>query len=142
VTMYLRCLTGDHPRHWVQWLPWVEFCYNSTFQSFLCTTPFCVVYGRYPLVMLLYGCYPLAVPLYVHVLMLDQQLMARDEFLNEVCDRLEQAQQLYKEAYDKNHRDVTFAVEDWVWLRLLHRPIASLITHDYDKLGPCFYVPF
>jgi hypothetical protein len=114
VTMYLRCLTGDHPRHWVQWLPWVEFCYNSTFQSFLCTTPFCVVYGRFPLVMLLYGCYPLAVPLYVHVLMLDQQLMARDEFLNEVCDRLEQAQQLYKEAYDKNHRDVTFAVEDWV----------------------------
>jgi hypothetical protein len=29
--MYLRYLTEDRPRHWVQWLPWAEFCYNSAF---------------------------------------------------------------------------------------------------------------
>jgi hypothetical protein len=28
ITMYLRCLTGDRPRQWLQWLPWAEFCYN------------------------------------------------------------------------------------------------------------------
>jgi hypothetical protein len=45
VTMYLRCFTGDRPRHWVQWLPWAEFYYNS-FQSSLRATPFRIVYGR------------------------------------------------------------------------------------------------
>jgi E3 ubiquitin-protein ligase DOA10 len=30
ITMYLRCLVGDHPR---QWLLLAEFYYNSSFQS-------------------------------------------------------------------------------------------------------------
>jgi hypothetical protein len=30
-SMYVRWLTGDHPCHWVQWLPWAKFCFNSTF---------------------------------------------------------------------------------------------------------------
>jgi hypothetical protein len=75
-----------------------------------------------------------------HVPAVDQQLAACDEFILEVRDRLEQAQQLYKEAYDKNHRDLVFAVGDWVWLRLLHRPIASLSTHGRGKLGPRFQI--
>jgi hypothetical protein len=48
ITMYLRCLTGDRPRQWLQWLPWAEFCYNSTYQSSLRTSPFRVVFGRDP----------------------------------------------------------------------------------------------
>jgi hypothetical protein len=50
----------------------------------------------------------------------DQQLAARDEFMAEIRDRLEQDQQLYKDAYNKKHRDLVFTVGDWVWLRLLH----------------------
>jgi hypothetical protein len=136
VTMYLRCLTGDRPRHWVQWLPWAEFCYNSSFQSSLRAIPFRVVYG----------CDPLTVPPYApgspRVSTVDQQLAACDEFVVEIHDCLEQAHQLYKAAYDKNHHDLTFMVGDWVWLRLLHRPIASLSTHGHGKLGPRFYGPF
>jgi hypothetical protein len=49
---------------------------------------------------------------------------------------------LYKEAYDKNHREIVFVMGDWVWLRLLHRLIASISTHGHDKLGPRFYGPF
>jgi transposase InsO family protein len=48
ITMYLRCLTGDRPRQWLQWLPWAEFCYNSTHQSSLRTSSFRVVFGRDP----------------------------------------------------------------------------------------------
>jgi len=33
IAMYLRCLTGDHPRQWIRWLPWAEFCYNSSYQA-------------------------------------------------------------------------------------------------------------
>ena len=40
IAMYLCYLTGYRPRNWLQWLPWVEFCYNSSFQAVLGTTPF------------------------------------------------------------------------------------------------------
>jgi hypothetical protein len=29
--VYLRCLAGDRPRSWLRWLPWAEFCYNSSY---------------------------------------------------------------------------------------------------------------
>ena len=45
IAMYLRCLTGDRPRNWLEWLPWAEFCYNSSYQQSLKTSPFEVVYG-------------------------------------------------------------------------------------------------
>jgi hypothetical protein len=40
IAMYLRCITGDRPRDWLDWLPWAEFCYNSSFHTALRTTPF------------------------------------------------------------------------------------------------------
>jgi transposase InsO family protein len=48
ITMYLRCLVGDRPRQWLKWLQWVEYCYNTTFQSSIRTSPFKVVYGGDP----------------------------------------------------------------------------------------------
>ena len=48
ITMYLRCLTGDRPRDWLDWLSWAEFCYNTAYHTTLQTTPFQVVYGRPP----------------------------------------------------------------------------------------------
>jgi hypothetical protein len=48
ITMYLRCLAGDRPKSWLKWLPWAEFCYNSSYQSALKCSPFKVVYGREP----------------------------------------------------------------------------------------------
>jgi hypothetical protein len=44
--MYLRCLIGDRSKSWLQWLPWVEYCYNSLYQTTLKTTMFHVVYGH------------------------------------------------------------------------------------------------
>jgi hypothetical protein len=46
--MYLCCLTVDRPRQWLHWLPWVEYLYNTAFQSALKDTPFRVVYGHDP----------------------------------------------------------------------------------------------
>jgi hypothetical protein len=40
------------------------------------------------------------------VLTVAQQLAERDEFLTEIRDHLEQAQQQYKSYYDKKHRDL------------------------------------
>jgi hypothetical protein len=45
-----------------------------------------------------------------------QQLMERDEFICQVRERLKQAQNHYKLWYDRNHRELEFHLEDWVWL--------------------------
>jgi hypothetical protein len=118
--MYLRCLTGDRPWQWLHWLPWAEFCYNTSFQSLLRTSPFQVVYGRAPLSIRSFS------PGEARVPVVQAQMQQRDEFLQEVRKRLEQAQQHYKHFYDRKHREVTYTVGQWVWLRLIHRSLASL----------------
>lgn len=54
IVMYLRCLAGDRPRSWLQWLHWAEYCYNTSYQSSLQVTPFRVAYGRDPPAMVQY----------------------------------------------------------------------------------------
>jgi len=66
----------------------------------------------------------------------DALLRSRDDILAEVRQRLLQAQQLSKRYYDANHRELEFAVGDWVWLRLLHRTAQSLDPSARRKLGP------
>jgi hypothetical protein len=130
ITMYLRCLTGDRPHSWLQWLPWAEFCYNSAFHSSIRTSPFKVVYGREPPSVRAYTTGEARLP------PVQQQLTTRDEFLVETKERLEQAQQYYKLHYDRKHREVEFQVGQLVWLRLISRPLASLEVQGRGKLGP------
>jgi len=52
--VYLHCLASDRPRSWLRWLPWTEFCYNSSYQTALRATLFEVVYGRPPPTMASY----------------------------------------------------------------------------------------
>jgi hypothetical protein len=85
ITIYLRCLAGDRPRSWLQWLPWAEFCYNTSLQSALKTTPFEVVYGRPP---------PTLIPFQsgsTRVATVDRQLRDRDTFIAEIRERLLEA---------------------------------------------------
>jgi hypothetical protein len=74
--------------------------------------------------------------------MVQAQMQHRDEFLQEVQERLEQAQQQYKHFYDRKHQEVTFTIGQWVWLRLIHRSLASLDVKGRTKLGPKFYGSF
>uniref|UniRef100_A0A0A8Z8Y1 Tf2-1-like SH3-like domain-containing protein n=1 Tax=Arundo donax TaxID=35708 RepID=A0A0A8Z8Y1_ARUDO len=68
--------------------------------------------------------------------------MERDEFLAEIRDRLEHAQQYAKGQHDRKHREVSFVVGQWVWVRLLHWPLASLDVKGRSKLGPRFFGPY
>ena len=45
---YLRCMTGEKPREWTQWLALAEYWYNTNFHTSINTTPFEVVYGQPP----------------------------------------------------------------------------------------------
>lgn len=33
IAMYLHCITRDRPRTWLEWLPWAEYCYNTSYHS-------------------------------------------------------------------------------------------------------------
>jgi hypothetical protein len=136
IVMYLRCLTGDRPRQWLRWLPWAEYIYNTAYQSALKTTPFAVVYGRDPPTIRSYE------PGETRVAAVAKSMAARDELLADARARLEQAQEVYKKHYDKRHREVHFAVGDWVWLRLRHRTPASLQGVSKGKLRPKYYGPY
>ncbi|KAJ1259397.1 hypothetical protein BS78_10G151700 [Paspalum vaginatum] len=134
--MYLRCLAGDRPRSWLQWLPWAEFCYNTSYQSSLRTTPFRVVYGRDPPSLVQYQ------PGTARVAAVDRQLWDRDVFLAEIRERLLLAQNTMKLQSDKQRRDLSFAISDWVWLRLHHRQATAITAAGPSKLGPRFYGPY
>jgi hypothetical protein len=134
--MYLCCLTGDRPRDWLRWLPWAEYCYNTSFQSSIRTSPFRVVYGHDQPTVRSYSPGDTRLPA------VDTQLRDRDEFLAEVQERLDQAQQQHKAFYNRKHWQLEFVVGEWAWLRHLHRPIASLDVKGRGKLGPKFFRPF
>lgn len=75
ISMYLRCMTGDRPCAWLDWLPWAEFCYNTSFHSALKVSPFQVVYGRLPPPL------PPYQPGSARTDTVDSMLSNRDEFL-------------------------------------------------------------
>jgi len=117
-------------------LAWAEYCYNTSYHSALRATPFEVVYGRSPPPLLAYRAGSARTDT------VDGLLRDRDEVLAEIRERLLQAQQISKKYYDASHRELEFAVGDWVWLRLLHRTTQSLEPRAKGKLGPRFAGPF
>nr|GFA33517.1 hypothetical protein [Tanacetum cinerariifolium] len=45
---YLRCMTSEKPKEWVQWLALAKFWYNTNFHTAIQTTPYEAVYGQKP----------------------------------------------------------------------------------------------
>lgn len=45
---YLRCFVEGQPKKWVQWLPWAEWCFNTSYHTSSKFTPFELVYGYSP----------------------------------------------------------------------------------------------
>jgi hypothetical protein len=136
ITVYLHCMAGDRPRSWLRWLPWAEYCYNTSFQSVLKETPFRVVYGHAP---------PPLIPFQAgaaRVVAVDRQLKERDEFLTEIKDRLRQAQELMKASHDSKHRPLEFQVGQWVWLRLNSHTAIAIKDGAPSKLQPKYYGPY
>jgi hypothetical protein len=134
--MYLRCLIDDRLREWLRWLSWAEFYYNTAYQLVLHTSSFWVVFGRDPMSLRAYT------PGEARLPAVQQQLEERDELIMEIRELPHQAQQHYKAVYDGMHREVSFQPGQWVWLRLVHRPMASLDVKGRSKLGPKFYGSF
>jgi transposase InsO family protein len=133
ISMYLRCFTWDQPRQWLRWLPWAEYTYNTTFQTSLKDTPFKLVYGRDPPSIRSYEQGE------TRVQAVAKTMAEHNEMLKDASYRMEQAQASYKAHYDHRHRQLSYKVGDWVWLRVRHRTPLSLPQATTGKLSPRFY---
>jgi hypothetical protein len=51
---YLRCFASENKNQWAQWLPVVEWWYNTSYNTSTHMTPFEAVYGKNPLLVLSY----------------------------------------------------------------------------------------
>ncbi|GMJ01960.1 hypothetical protein HRI_003865200 [Hibiscus trionum] len=134
--MYLRCLVGEDPSKWESHMAWAKYRYNTAYQSSASMTPFKALDGRDPPVLIDYlDCGSKN----DHV---DQALQERDELLRVLKMNLGSAQARMKFIVDRHHREVEFAVGDWVFVKLQpYRPL-SLRLRRHQKLSPRFFGPY
>ncbi|KAM1291076.1 hypothetical protein ACFX2H_018035 [Malus domestica] len=133
---YLRCFVGGQPKKWVQWLPWAEWCFNTSFHTSSKHTPFEIVYGYPP---------PQVIPYEMGTTKMEtveQELMNRDKVLSILKNNLVVAQKRMKQYTDKKRTERYFEVGDLVYLKLIPYHLQALSPHSYHKLQPRYYGPY
>ncbi|MCH86608.1 hypothetical protein A2U01_0007467, partial [Trifolium medium] len=133
---YLRCFIADQPKTWVVWVCWVEYWFNTTFHSSTEKTPFEIVYGRAPPVLTrwLQG--------ETKVEAVQRELIERDEALRQLRSQLSRAQEKMKGQADKKRVEKSYAVGEWVFVKLRAHRQNSVVTRINAKLAARYYGPY
>lgn len=133
---FLRCFVHACPSQWSRWLALAEYCYNTSFHSALGTTPFEVLYGHKP------RYFGLSVNVLYQSPELSDWLQERDKMQNLIRDHLLRAQARMKVHANKHCCERSFAVGDWVYLKLQPFIQQSVVTRANPKLVFRFYGPY
>ncbi|WVZ18566.1 hypothetical protein V8G54_005888 [Vigna mungo] len=133
---YLRAFCNAQPVKWSHFIPWAEWCYNTTIHSATGYTPFEIVYGRSP---------P-SLPGYIlgqsQVEVVDHLLSSRDNILSNLPRNLQKAQDRMKVMADAHRRDVEYEVGAWVYVKLRPYRQTSLAGKTPQKLVKRYFGPF
>ena len=131
----LRAYVSKRQSNWEDYLPILEFAYNSSEHTTTGFSPFMLMYGYKPRS-------PISVGL------ANEKIQQVKDFLQDHFDMLKvarlhvrQAQDRYKHYADKHRRTVAFEVGDKVFLRVPENS-TSLKTGPVPKLSPRFSGPF
>lgn len=109
---------GRQPKRWVQWLPWVECCFSTSYHISSRFTNFELVYEMGN----------------ARVDYLEQTLVKMDGILAVLKYNLELAENRMKLKANKKRIEKYFEVGDMVDLRLVLDQLQSLASHSYQKL--------
>lgn len=133
---YLRCMTSERPRDWVNWLPLAEWWYNTSYHTAIQTTPYAVVYGQAPPTHLPY------LPGASQVEAVDRSLRTREAALKLVKFHLHRAQNRMKQQADKRRSDRNFEVGEWVYVKLQPYRQTTVVNRSCLKLSARYFGPY
>ncbi|TYI33357.1 hypothetical protein ES332_A04G127300v1 [Gossypium tomentosum] len=134
--MYLRCMTGEEPSKWEQYLPWAEYRYNTAYQGSASLTPFKALYSRDPPIVIDYleGASRKEV--------VNHALQERDGILRVLKKKLMQVQNRMKNQADQQRRELELEVGSWAFVKLQPYRQLSLRLRKQQKLSPRFFGPY
>ena len=130
---YLRCFTSSIPRQWCRWLSWAEFWFNTSYNASSKASPFKILYGRDPPVLLRGDTHPTSNP------EVNQMLEDRNKMLDVLKEQLYLAQNRMKIQADKHRREVEYQVGDTVVLKIQPYRFKNLSKGSNKKFSPHFY---
>ncbi|GMI89932.1 hypothetical protein HRI_002662500 [Hibiscus trionum] len=133
---YLRCMTGEKPKEWGNWLHLVEWWYNTSFHSAIQTTPYQAMYGQAPMGHLPYTAGESLVA------SVDRSLQHMETALNMLKFYLQRAQVIMKQHADRKRTECEYQIGDLVYLKLQPYRKQTVKKRVCQKLAPKWFGPF
>ncbi|GJR96491.1 ty3-gypsy retrotransposon protein [Tanacetum coccineum] len=132
----LRAMVTDHPTHWVRFLPWAEYCYNTTYHSSIKMTPYQALYGKVPMDVVPYP------PGTSKVAVVDDALCERDALLRQLRDNLLAAKNRMEVKANRKRRELEFSIGDKVLVKLQPYRQLTLAKRVSNHFAKRYYGPF
>ncbi|CAH9120068.1 unnamed protein product [Cuscuta epithymum] len=133
---YLRAMTHQNPRQWVQWLSLAEYWYNTNYHSSTKTTPFEALYGH------THPTLSIPTPSALTNIEVRELINHRQRLKQELKENLKLAQERMKYFADNRRVDREFEVGDRVYLKLQPYRQHSVFLRRNQKLAARYYGPY
>lgn len=133
---YLRSFIHSQPTNWFRYLALAEWSYNTSLHTSSGFTPFEVIYSK-PSPAL-----PHYIPGTTNNEAVETLVSSRQEIQTKLQQRLMKAQAAMKQQAGTKHDDITYAVGQWVYVKLKPFCQQSITGTTHPKLSKCFFGPF